>query len=84
MTDEQLASVETIKEIADTNNLVIAAIWSANDVVSYYNENEDKITLDEAEEMLFNWEKEIKYNAVTNGYHVISMMMDENSKEVTQ
>ena len=81
MTDEQLAAVETIKEIADTNNLVIAAIWSASDVASYYNENEDKITLDEAEEMLFNWEKEIKDNAVTNGYHVISMMMDENSNE---
>ena len=81
MTDEQIAAANQIKEIADTNNLVIAAIWCASDVASYYNENEDKITLDDAEEMLFNWEKEIKDNAVTNGYHVISMMMDKTPSE---
>ena len=81
MTDEQIAAANQIREIADKNNLVVAAIWCASDVASYYNENEDKITLDEAEEMLFNWEKEMKDNAVTNGYHVISMMMDETPSE---
>lgn len=81
MTDEQMAAVEAIKEIARENSLVIAGIWSASDVANYYNENETKITLDEAEEMLFNWEKEMKDNAVTNGYHVISMMMDETPSE---
>lgn len=81
MTDEQITAVKTIKEIAQTNNLVIAAIWSAQDVANYYNENEDKITLNDAEEMLFNWEKEIKDNAVTNGYHVISMMMEPDTNE---
>ena len=78
MTNEQMAAAEQIREIADKNNLVVAAIWCASDVASYYNENEDKITLDEAEEMLFNWEKELKDNAIQNGYHVLSMMMDEN------
>ena len=81
MTDEQIAAANQIREIADKNNMVVAAIWCASDVASYYNENEDKITLDDAEEMLFNWEKEIKDNAVTNGYHVISMMMDENPSD---
>lgn len=81
MTDEQIAAANQIREIADKNNMVVAAIWCASDVASYYNENEDKITLEEAEEMLFNWEKEIKDNAVTNGYHVISMMMDETPSE---
>ncbi len=81
MTDEQMAAVEAIKKIARTNNLVVAAIWSAQDVVNYYNENEDKLTLEEAEEILFNWEKEIKESAQVNGYHVISMMVDENSDE---
>ena len=78
MTDEQIAAANQIREIADKNNMVVAAIWCASDVASYYNENEDKITLDEAEEMLFNWEKELKENAIQNGYHVLSMMMDEN------
>ena len=78
MTNEQIAAAEQIREIADKNNMVVAAIWCASDVASYYNENEDKITLDEAEEMLFNWEKELKDNAIQNGYHVLSMMMDEN------
>ena len=78
MTNEQMAAAEQIREIADKNNMVVAAIWCASDVASYYNENEDKITLDEAEEMLFNWEKELKDNAIQNGYHVLSMMMDEN------
>ena len=78
MTNEQIAAAEQIREIADKNNLVVAAIWCASDVASYYNENEDKITLEEAEEMLFNWEKELKDNAIQNGYHVLSMMMDEN------
>ena len=73
-----MAAAEQIREIADKNNMVVAAIWCASDVASYYNENEDKITLDEAEEMLFNWEKELKDNAIQNGYHVLSMMMDEN------
>lgn len=81
MTDEQVAAANQIREIADKNNMIVAAIWCASDVASYYNENEDKITLDDAEEMLFNWEKEIKDNAVTNGYHVISMMMDETPSE---
>ena len=78
MTNEQMAAAEQIREIADKNNMVVAAIWCASDVASYYNENEDKITLEEAEEMLFNWEKELKDNAIQNGYHVLSMMMDEN------
>ena len=78
MTNEQVAAAEKIKEIADTNNLVVAAIWCASDVVSYFNENEDKITLDDAEEMLFNWEKQLKENAIENGYHVISMMMEND------
>ena len=78
MTNEQIAAAEQIREIADKNNMVVAAIWCASDVASYYNENEDKITLEEAEEMLFNWEKELKDNAIQNGYHVLSMMMDEN------
>ena len=81
MTEEQMVAVETIKEIARTNNLVVAAIWSAQDVANYYNENETKITLEEAEEMLFNWEKEIKDNAVTNGYHIISMMMESENDQ---
>ena len=81
MTDEQMAAVETIKEIARENSLVIAGIWSASDVANYYNENETKITLDEAEEMLFNWQKELKDNAITNGYHVISMMMESDTNE---
>lgn len=81
MTNEQMAAAEQIREIADKNNLVVAAIWSAQDVVNYYNENENKLTLEEAEEILFNWEKEIKESAQVNGYHVISMMMDENSDE---
>ena len=76
MTNEQVAAAKKIKEIADTNNLVVAAIWCASDVVSYFNENEDKITLDDGEEMLFNWEKQLKENAIENGYHVISMMME--------
>lgn len=78
MTNEQVAAAEKIKEIADTNNLVVAAIWCASDVVSYFNENEDKVTLDDAEEMLFNWEKQLKENAIENGYHVISMMMEND------
>ena len=45
MTDEQMAAVEAIKEIARTNNLVVAAICSEWNVVNYYNENEDKLTL---------------------------------------
>ena len=81
MTDEQIVAVGAIKKIARTNNLVVAAIWSAQDVVNYYNENEDKLTLEEAEEILFNWTKQLEENAVENGYHVISMMMDENSDE---
>ena len=79
MTDEQVAAANQIREIADKNNMIVAAIWCASDVASYYNENEDKITLDDAEEMLFNWEKEIKDNAVTNGYHIISMMMESEN-----
>ena len=81
MTDEQITAANQIREIADKNNMVVAAIWCASDVASYYNENEDKITLDEAEEMLFNWEKELKDNAIQNGYHVLSMMMDETPSE---
>lgn len=45
MTDEQMAAVEAIKEIARTNNLVVTAICSPQDIVNYYNENEDKLTL---------------------------------------
>lgn len=81
MTDEQIAAANQIREIADKNNMVVAAIWCASDVASYYNENETKITLDEAEEMLFNWEKEMKDNATTNGYHIISMMMESDTNE---
>ena len=81
MTDEQIAAANQIREIADKNNMVVAAIWCASDVASYYNENEDKITLDEAEEMLFNWEKQLKENAIENGYHVLSMMMDETPSD---
>ena len=79
MTNEQMAAAEQIREIADKNNLVVAAIWSASDIVSYFNENEDKITLDDAEEMLFNWEKQLKENAIENGYRVIDMMLEEDS-----
>lgn len=81
MTDEQVAAANQIREIADKNNMIVAAIWCASDVASYYNENEDKITLDDAEEMLFNWEKEIKDNAVTNGYNVITMMMESENNQ---
>ena len=81
MTDEQIAAANQIREIADENNMIVAAIWCASDVASYYNENEDKITLDDAEEMLFNWEKEIKDNAVTNGYNVITMMMESENNQ---
>lgn len=81
MTDEQIAAANQIREIADENNMIVAAIWCASDVASYYNENEDKITLDDAEEMLFNWEKEIKESAQVNGYHVISMMMEPDTNE---
>ena len=79
MTNEQMAAAAQIREIADKNNLVVAAIWSASDIVSYFNENEDKITLDDAEEMLFNWEKQLKENAIENGYRVIDMMLEEDS-----
>lgn len=80
MTDEQIAAANQIKEIADKNNLVIAAIWCANDVLEHYNNDLDdgkrEMTYDEAEDILFNWEKQLKENAIENGYSVIDMMLE--------
>ena len=80
MTNEQIAAAETIREIADKNNLVVAAIWCANDVLEHYNNDLDDgkrpMTSDEAVDILFNWQKELKENAIENGYRVIDMMLE--------
>ena len=85
MTNEQIAAAETIREIADKNNLVVAAIWCANDVLEHYNNDLDDgkqpMTSDEAEEVLFNWEKQLKENAVENGYRVIDMMLESEDSD---
>ena len=80
MTNEQIAAAETIREIADKNNLVVAAIWCANDVLEHYNNDLDDgkrpMTSDESVDILFNWQKELKENAIENGYRVIDMMLE--------
>ena len=85
MTNEQMAAAEQIREIADKNNLVVAAIWCANDVLEHYNNDLDDgkqpMTSDEAEEVLFNWEKQLKENAVENGYRVIDMMLESEDSD---
>jgi len=85
MTNEQAAAIEEIREIADKHNLVVSAIWSANDVMEYYNNDHDEdkpdMTIEEAEEILFNWEKELKENAIENGYRVIDMMLEFEDDE---
>ena len=85
MTNEQIAAAEQIKEIADKNNLVVAAIWCANDVLEHYNNDLDEgkrpMTSDEAVEILFNWEKQLKENAIENGYNVIDMMLEFEDDE---
>jgi hypothetical protein len=85
MTDEQIAAVEEIREIADKHNLVVPAIWSANDIMEHYNNDHDEdkpdMTIDEAEDLLFNWEKQFKENAIEGGYRVIDMMLEFEDDE---
>ena len=80
MTNEQIAAAEQIREIADKNSLVVAAIWCANDVLEHYNNDLDEgkreMTYDEAEDVLFSWEKQLKENAIEGGYSVIDMMLE--------
>lgn len=85
MTNEQIAAAEQIKEIADKNNLVVSAIWCANDILEHYNNDLDEgkreMTIDEAEDLLFNWEKQLKENAIEGGYRVIDMMLEFEDDE---
>ena len=85
MTDEQAAAAKQIREIADTHNLVVSAIWCANDVMEHYNNDHDEgkpdMTYNEAEEILFNWTKQLEENAIENGYRVIDMMLEFEDDE---
>jgi hypothetical protein len=85
MTDEQAAAAKQIREIADTHNLVVSAIWCANDVMEHYNNDLDddkkEMTYDEAEDILFHWEKQLKENAIESGYRVIDMMLEFEDDE---
>lgn len=85
MTNEQIAAAEQIRQIADKNNLVVAAIWCANDILEHYNNDLDdgkqEMTSNEAEDILFNWEKQLKENAIEGGYRVIDMMLEFEDDE---
>ena len=84
MTNEQIAAAEQIREIADKNNLVVAAIWCADDILSHYNEDKEVITYDEAENLLFEWENQIKDNAIENGYEIIYQMLADEGFSVAR
>jgi citrate lyase beta subunit len=85
MTNEQALAAEQIREIADKHNLVVSAIWCANDIMEHYNNDHDEdkrdMTIDEAEDMLFHWEKQLKENAIQGGYSVIDMMLEFEDDE---
>jgi hypothetical protein len=85
MTDEQSAASKEIREIADKHNLVVAAIWCANDVMEHYNNDHDEdkpdMTIEEAEDILFNWTKQLEENAIESGYRVIDMMLEFEDDE---
>jgi len=80
MTDEQALAAKEIREIAEKHNLVVSAIWCANDIMEHYNNDLDdgkkEMTYDEAEDILFNWEKRLEENAIESGYRVIDMMLE--------
>ena len=84
MTEEQAQAAKEIREIAEKNNLVVSAIWCANDVLEYYNnelDNATELTYDEAEDILLGWQKQLEDNAVENGYHVIDMALQSEDLE---
>ena len=85
MTEEQAQAAKEIREIAEKNNLVVSAIWCANDVLEYYNNeldgNKDELTYDEAEDILLGWQKQLEDNAVENGYRVIEIALQSEDLE---
>lgn len=85
MTDEQVLASKQMRKIAEKNNLLISAIWCANDVLEhysgYYDDEKKPITYDKAEEMLFDWEKQFQENAIESGYRVINMMLQFEDDE---
>jgi len=84
MTEEQAQAAKEIREIAEKNNLVVSAIWCANDVLEYNNnelDNATELTYEEAEDMLLGWHKHFEENAVENGYRVIDMMLQSDDDE---
>jgi len=88
MTEQQREAANQIRAIATQSGLLIPAIWCASDVASYFNDNNnddevEQMTLDEAEELLFGWEKQFEENAITQGYNIMGMMLLENDLDET-
>lgn len=84
MTDEQSAAQKEIHRLADENSILIPTMWVANDVYEHFNFGTDdpkNITMEKAEDMLFDWKRQLEEKATEGGWEIIYDMMDENDDD---